>query len=261
MVSPHAVYGAMGLIARWFPVPPLESVSSLTLDELKQHYRRRDMAMNFVGVGAIIAVAVGIYFVLVQVADKTLSDLAGAPYRIDFTKVEIGLCAGFLSFVTAGSLVMLGCRLWWGNEEFTRYITYCGHRGPPGARYNLERVFQGFLLLIGLPLALITLLAIDWYTVFTPTAIVESPFWSYGKRIEHPYAAVRRVCEIQANHGLVQDTVGPYQIIDFTDGTRWQSPRGKGGGILEYQREIIKYVADRRGIAIEQYDFIDDVPP
>lgn len=259
-VSPGSIQVAFRLFSRLFPAPPLESVTSASLEELQARYKSRDRWGNWLGFALFVGLAI-VYFVLLdRAAVWHYRDFHGAAYLVRPVSFLLGVLAAFMSLASTMFVGLLVMRLALGAEEYALYLAYGCHKTYPPAPYDVAKVAQLFVWLIFLPLLVVSILLIDTYTAFTENAIIESPFWSLGRRVEHPYSAVRGVYEVRSHHARFEDAVAPYQIIAFADGEQWTSEHGSGGKKLEYQREIIQFVAEKSKQRIQRVEFPEDVP-
>jgi hypothetical protein len=260
VVNPGSIVGGFRLLARLFPAVPLERVTALSLEDLQAKYRNRDRWGNFFGFLASIALGIAYFFLLDCTASWYYHDLTSARFLIRPLRVEFGVCAVFLSLASS-TFVLVIFRWILGPEEYAIYMAYASHKAYPPAPFDFTKAFRLMFCLGFPPLIVLGILRIDNYTAFTDQAIVDNPFLSLGTQTEYPYAAVRGVYEARGYHARFEDKVAPNQFIVFTNGARWEAPRGSGGEKLEYQRRIIRFVADRSGRRIRQVKFVEDIPP
>ncbi len=259
-VGPGSIVAGFRFLAWLFPATPLDKVTTLSLDQLQEKYKRRDWWINIFGLSAFLLLAVAYYFLLDVGAERYYRDLSRSAYFIRPSAVEWGVLAAFLSLTSSTFFFFIVLRWVLGRQEYELYLAYASQKAHPPAPYDPTKVFQLFFWLIFFPLALVAVLRIDNYTAFTDKAMLDNPFLSLGKEVEYPFANVRGVFEVRGYHARFEDKVSPHQIIVFADGKRWESSRGSGGSKLDHQREILRYVAERSGRKIQNVNFAEEIP-
>jgi hypothetical protein len=112
-----------------------------------------------------------------------------------------------------------------------------------------------------LPLFTLAVMRVDNYTAFTNREVIDNPFGSIGMTEIHDYSTVAGIYEVRGYHARLEDKIAPYQLILFADGARWETRHGSGGPRLEHQREMMRFVAERSGVAFRVVNFIENIPP
>jgi hypothetical protein len=260
-VSPNTIFAWFRFLAWLFPATPLEQVTALTFEELRCKYRRRDFWGNILGFLTFLVLAVVCYYVMVGAATIQERGIKDARYIIGPSHIEFAVWAGAMSLTGSMFLVLAVLRAYLGEEEFAVYSAYGSCRVSHLAALDIPKVYRMFFWLFFLPLLIIAILRVDTYTAFTNAKLIDNSTWSFGSKTEHPYSAVRGVYEVRGFHARFKDLLEPYQVITFSDGSRWQTDYKAGGPKLEQQREIVRFVAERSGKTIRRVNFIEDIPP
>jgi hypothetical protein len=260
MVSAGSIHGGFRLLAWLFPAQPLQSVTSLTMEELKRKYKWRDRVGNVLGALAFIGLSAVYFAALWKSGEWRVGDYRGAKFVMRPAVFEIALWAAWLSLTSVMVYILVGLRLVLGSAEYRQYVTYGSHRTFPPAPYDVAKAFAFFFGTVFLPSLVLVAMRVDNFTLFTDGSIIHNPFVSIGRLAEHSYSDVRAVYEVRGIHGRFKDINQPYQLVLFGDGTRWQSDRGAGGLKLQYQRDAIRYVSTKSGCAVTPVNFSEDIP-
>lgn len=242
-----------------FPAPPLQSVTSLSLEELKNRFARRDLWGNILAFLLFVGLSVAIYFALDAIAEWHYAGLTTARFLIRPQRVEFAFVAGIIGLFAMPIVMMVLFRLWVGRDEYRFYAAYAGHKAAPEHPFHATKVMTIMCLIGFIPFSVGMAFRIDEYTIFTDDAMIFSPFASLGHREVRPYTSVKGIYEVRIQHLRFEDKVAPYQVIVFDDGTRWESDNDSGGEKLEYQRECARFVAQKSGRPLKMVEVVEEI--
>jgi hypothetical protein len=257
-VSPGSIHAGYRLLERLFPSPPLESVTTESLETLSERYKKLDRRGNWIGFLVFLAAA-GVYYVLIAAwAGFVHQRVAGARHLLHPFEVEYVVYAVFLSLVSSIYLVIVVLRLLLGPKEYAIYMAYCGQRMP--WHFHLGKAFLCFFLVLFPIVAAVTVLRVSMYTAFTDQEMHVSSFGSFGVPRTHQYADVRGIYFIKMHHARFSDIPNPHFAIAFKDGYVWESDSKSGGAKLEKEKEVVEFVMRQTGQRMVAVNFPDEIP-
>ena len=257
-VSPGSIMAGFRLFGWLFPARRLEELTSESFETLRAKYRSRDRWGNVLGFFAFAALAAVYYFLLSWLAELTTQRFGGAKYLLRPLEFEFILMGIFLSLVSSMFWCFLALRWFLGRKEYDIYMAY-GARRVPG-HWHAGRVFTCLFLLFFPLLGGASVLRATMFTAFTPNAMFDSSFGSFGVPDEHPYTEVRNVYFARKYHTRSGDVVSPRYVIVFRDGSQWRTDNGAGGSKLAEQAAMVRYVAEQSRRPVVEMVFAEDIP-
>lgn len=248
------------VVAWLLPAPPLEGLTPLSFEQLREKYRWRDRSAHLLGWPLVAGSAVPYFFLLRWFADWRYSHL-DAILVIRAGSVELGFYAVTLSLFTVTYLLVLAYWLFLGRAEFRLYAVYLANKGNGIVRgLDIIRLIRYTLLFCFPPVVLLVALRVDHYTALTDRAVVINPFWSFGTEVTHPYTQVRGLYEVRGYHARFRDVGSTCHVIVFADNTRWRSEYCQSGDKLEMHRSVMLHIAARTGLVVREVPFEEDIP-
>ena len=254
-----SVRGGFKLLEHLFPSTPLESLTSDSLETLAAQYKAHDRWGSLLMVVVFLVVAAIYYGLIVALSRAVHGRLPGDVRHIMGAGPSADwLCALFLSLASSTFFVFLVMRLFHGRQEHAIYMAYQAKKS--GMKIDFHRLYRWILLIVFPPLVLWVVCYLTAYTAFTDSALIESPLWSFGMpRRTLPYTDIRGIYLVRKYHARFQDVEMPSFLIAFKAGDRWQSSPATPVDI-EAQLPMIKFVARRSGVRLQEIEFADQVP-
>jgi hypothetical protein len=247
--------GIVARALRWQALRPEQ------LATLSENYKRRDRWVNL-AFPLLFVVLWYVCFLIINGAAQWYHGRLGETIFLDSDDFFLWIpCAAWLASLGVSSLFLRLLAVILGPLECHVYRFYLAHRTNaqrPSDMYALSVLVGRFLFL---PSFLGVLLLIDSYTAVTQDEFIDNSLWSIGRESRHSYDRVLGVYEVQGFQGRFGPIWEVQHFIDFDDGERWKSPRGRGGPRLESQRAMVRFVAERSGLEVEQVKFQEDLPP
>ncbi|MDB5389903.1 MAG: hypothetical protein JWM11_5549 [Planctomycetaceae bacterium] len=260
--GPGSILAGYRLLAWLFPARDISELTSESYEELCEKYRSRDFWGNWLGCLCYCLLVVVYFLLLLAIGNWITSGVPRERFIGPFEFLYF-FAAGFLSLFSAGFFMFLMLRLVLGKQEYDTYLAYGGEkirRSGLRVRIHFGKAFGLFFWVFVPPLMLAMLAYMDTYASFTEQNIILNPYWTLGQQIVRPYQDVRGIYEIKKVHRRNHDEIEPFQVIVFTDGTRWETDRGSLDPKLQMQRDVMTFVAGKSGKPVKPVEFEEDIP-
>jgi hypothetical protein len=241
---------------RLWPFPPERNTTGLSFEELRARYRKWELAALIPFFGFAAALTVLWFCVLVVVNDFVISNLPANRFVMAPLRMIWFVPALLVGILSSEVPLKITYRTLLGSERFAEYTTYINlHWEVDALRAN-----RHLLLVLGVPLVIFLILAMNWYTVFADNEIIVKRFWSVTPD-RYQYAqvqAIGAVSQVRAPNG----NVVPRQhfVIKFNDGRVWSTDWSpQGGSDRDLDQAVIEFVSHRSKLKIQKVEFDDEL--
>jgi hypothetical protein len=216
------VFLVLSLVRRFVPAEPPKTDQSISLDELDSRFASTKSVVYGGMVVLGLAMGFGLYFALRDL-NRYLATLDGP---VEFVLYPESATWWFLPMFGALALsweVTLGIWSLFGDR---REVALFGYWISATAGFNSTKVLRVIALVLVLPIAIFTALALPMHEVLSDSVIVSRGYAFSGAHV-FAYSSARRMTVIEGFRNRDGSlTRRAAVVIDFADGRRWSSQTG-----------------------------------
>jgi hypothetical protein len=258
LAVPVAVALGLGLLRKYLkPSPTSERKASAEERQRDDtRFRKYAWAVGFAMLAVAIAIGLGGYALLASI-NRHLAEAEGpASFRLLPSKAIWAFAPGFAALTLTWPTVFL---LWkhFGNRDLAaKYLQWSNQRSG----FDTLRAFQWLNLLIVLPVALVTILALPMHSTVHNNEIRVREF-ANRRCLRYPYGQARRLAVADGfrnRDGRLESRATI--LIDFQPGGRWSSAdNGDFEGSVD--EKLLAFLKEKTGLSPVFAETESDLPP
>ena len=238
-----------------YPVRILRGEEELS-DTEWEYFSRINWLVHTVMVFVMVLLAIGIYKTLVS-ANQYFADTEGpARFQLLPTQAIWWFLPGFAAICLSWQITLFLWSLFVGHNKVNRFAKWTHTR----AGFNSTKILRWMGLLIVLPIAIATSLAVPEHSTLHEWGIAERSYASLSSKHLN-YADARRLMTIAGFLNRDGKFTGRAEIlIDFSNGYRWHSENERDFR-ANFEPGLLEFLQKKTGLPVQYAQVQSDLPP
>jgi hypothetical protein len=219
MIVPAAVVAVLGLLRRYLPARKTDPQAALDPNPILEDFSSTNWAVYTSMIVVGIAFAIFVHWALVT-ANRQFAEADGpATFRLLPSSAIWWFFPGFGALCLSWEITLFLWSRFEDRNRIARFIEWTHRRGG----FDSTRALRWMALLIGMPIAVATILAIPLHSTLRDTDIVVGHYATLARQV-FPYSQARRLMMVNGFRNRDGSISAKAEIIiEFKDGPRWHS--------------------------------------